>query len=518
MIVRISNDTENIQLPESLLSILRKREIYAAMPCGGSGQCGKCLIRVKEGSLPVTLADRQYLSEEQLQTGYRLGCQAIVEDSCVLELEENMTERDFFVPSSADQKTAPVLINESPERVTTDSEDGNRLGIAVDIGTTTIAMVLVDLDNGSICREYTGLNHQRSYGADVMARIHAAINGEGPELRKMIRADLSEGFRQLTGEAGNLVETVVIAGNTTMMHLLRGYDCSGLGQYPFHPYSLAFEQLTAEELLGVSMPGVDHAEIILMPGISAFIGADITAGLWGSRIFNSETPHLFLDLGTNAEMAVGCNGRILTTSAAAGPAFEGGRLSCGVGSIPGAIRDIKIQYGLVRYETIGRRSPVGICGTGIVAGIAEMKKAGIMDCDGTLRPGLTSDGFQIVPGKIRITQQDIREFQKAKAAIRAGIDILAESGGYQFKDIESFELAGGFGCQMDVCKAASAGLIPEELSERVHAAGNTVINGVIAYMMDPDERGVLKMIEGTRDFSLATHSDFTEKYLKYFRF
>ena len=504
MIVRIDEKT-NRQFPEPLVSILRRQGIYISLPCGGTGQCGKCLVRVKEGSLAVTQADREYLSEEQLKAGYRLGCQAIADQSCVLELEDRMAEKDFFIPA------AGVLKKE-------DSENPDQLGIAVDIGTTTIAMALVNMDNGSICREYTGLNHQRSYGADVMTRIRASMNGEGEELRRIIRHDLAEGFRQLTAEENRKIEIIVIAGNTTMMHLLRGYDCSGLGRYPFQPYTLEFEHLTLTELLGMSIAGMEHAEVTLMPGISAFIGGDITAGLWGCGILNSEKPCLFLDLGTNAEMAVGCKGHILTTSAAAGPAFEGGQMSCGVGSISGAIKDIKIQYGLVRYETIGRRPPVGICGTGIVAGMSELRKAGIMDSDGMLRARYASGGFQIVPGKIRITQSDIREFQKAKAAIRAGLEILMSSGGYEVRDIASMELAGGFGCQMDACRASDVGLIPAELSGCVHAVGNTVIKGLISYMMSRDESGVLKMIGSTRGFSLADHPAFTEKYLKYVRF
>ncbi len=517
MIVRITSDGEEIRTPEPLTSILREKGIHFPLYCGGSGQCGKCLIQVREGVLPVTTADRQCLSEEQLNEGYRLGCQAVVEGNCMIELEAGIIEQDFYVPPSIVKN----IESESGSRNRLTELNGygdGRLGIAVDIGTTTIAMVLVNMNTGNICREYTGLNHQRSYGTDVMARIRASMEGKGAELQRIIRDDLSEGFRQLMEGTKASVECIVIAGNTTMMHLLRGYDCSGLGKYPFKPYSLGFEKMTLEELLRSFIGGLEHVPVFLMPGISAFIGGDITAGIWGCRIDKAEKPHLFLDLGTNAEMAIGCRGRILTTSAAAGPAFEGGQLSCGIGSIPGAVKDIKIQYGLVRYETIGRRPPVGICGTGMVAGMAAMLESGIMDSNGRLMSRYASSGLQIVPGKIRITQADIREFQKAKAAIRAGLDILVASSGYRLEDIAVFDLAGGFGCQLDTRRAAFIRLMPEALKDRVHPVGNAVINGLISYMMNPDEDGILQMIEGVHEFSLANHPDFTNNFLEFSRF
>lgn len=508
MIVRWMDEEIEVVDHKPLLDILRQHDIHFPLYCGGGGACGKCLIRVKEGWLPVTSADSQYLTEQQIQDGYRLGCQVIITESCTLEPMKIVNEQGFFVPSSMDVET---------------NNSAAHLGIAVDIGTTTIAMVLVDLDNGNVCRQYTGLNHQRSYGTDVMLRIQAAIEGKGSELQKVICQDLAEGFQNLIEGIDGIIESIAVAGNTTMLHLLRGYDCSGLGSSPFHPVSLDFEKISVAELLGNSLldgeiEKLEHTEVILLPGISAFIGADVTAGLWSCGIRQSEKPRLFLDLGTNAEMVIGCKEKLLAASAAAGPAFEGGQLSCGIGSIPGAIKDIKIQYGLVRYETIGRRPPVGICGTGMVAGIAELLKNKQMNADGTLTQRYASGGFQIVPGSIGISQRDIREFQKAKAAIRAGMDILVHSAGYNIEDIESLELAGGFGSQMDVGNAAAIGLIPEELSERVHVLGNAVITGLIDYLRMPDEQGIRRMVKQFREISLADHAEFMQKYFHFLYF
>lgn len=508
MIVRIMNKMVEIQSPEPLLSVLRKMKIYFPLHCGGNGTCGKCLIRVREGEIPVTSFDRQCLTEEQIKSGYRLGCKAMITQSCVLELTESK-EATFFVPSLTENELS------LPEQAV--------YGVAVDIGTTTLAMALVDLGSGTVCRQYSGVNHQRSFGTDIMARIQKAVHGYGPDMQACIQADLAAGFKQLLSENMN-IEKVVIAGNTTMMHLLRGYDCSGLGQYPFTPFSLDFEHLTMRELLGRQYPLQTAEEkwadipVILFPGISAFIGGDITAGLWANEYAQAERPQLFLDLGTNAEMVLACNGRLLTASAAAGPAFEGGHLSCGVGSVPGAIKDIKIQYGMIRYTTIGRQAPIGICGTGMVAGIAEMLRHQYIEETGLLKARYAGKGVVIVPGKIAITQKDIREFQKAKAAIRTGLEILMEAGDCQAEEIKALHLAGGFGSQIDGDQAVLTGLIPDSLHGKIKAVGNGVIAGLIRYMQNPDEAAVRAMTARTEEIIAAEAEGFMDKYLNHINF
>lgn len=530
MEIKINNKSISLAAPESFLSILRREQIYFPLYCGGRGTCGKCRIRVTEGDLPITTEDRAFFSEAELQAGFRLGCQAVITAPCSITFEEKQREKDFYVPSS---QSAGQIFSGKSESKGSDRQSAKDKSvkasvasgsvgqsIAIDIGSTTIVMVLVHTDSGQIIREYRGLNHQRSYGTDVMARIRAAIeDGQGKEMQAIIRQDLAEGITQLLQSVSEPIEQIVIAGNTTMLHLLRGYDCRGLSAWPFQPVNLDFEELSTAKLLGES-PLVENSllketKVTLMAGISAFVGADITAGLWGCGMAGNEKPHLFLDLGTNAEMAVGNRECMIVTSAAAGPAFEGGQLSCGTGSIPGAVRDVTVQYGLVRYETIGRRPPVGICGSGIVSAISEMRRSGIMDNDGRLKGRYASGGLQIVPGKIVITQADIREYQKARAAIRAGMEILVENAGYRMEDIEALELAGGFGSQLDIAKAVGAGLIPEELADRVHILGNAVITGLCSYIRCPDPEGIRSMIQRTRENSLANQPKFTKSFLEF---
>lgn len=510
MQIKINGRSVLVTEPESFLSILRREKIYFPLACGGRGSCGKCRIQVTQGTLPITEADRQYFTEAELRCGDRLGCQAIITSPCEICFQEIQKENDFYVPSV--QATYQ-------KEVSSDSEHAG-WSMAVDIGSTTIVMALVHTETGKIAREYRGLNHQRSYGADVMSRIQAATeNGDGEAMQELIRQDLIVGFTALLQAVDGPVDQIVIAGNTTMLHLLRGYDCRGLAAYPFQPVNLDFEMLSTEELLGkcalVENPRLQNTKITLMAGFSAFVGADITAGLWGCGIAQAEKPHLFLDLGTNAEMAVGNRNEVLVASAAAGPAFEGGALSCGTGSIPGAIKDVTIQYGLVRYETIGKKPPIGLCGSGLVAAISELRKSGMMDASGRLKGRYAVRGLEIVPGKVVITQADIREYQKARAAIRAGMEILVENAGYRMEDIESLELAGGFGSQMNIQKAAGAGLIPECLADRVRILGNAVILGLCDYIRQPDQAGIQTMIQRTREISLANQRNFTKTFLEF---
>lgn len=514
MQIKINGKSIELTHPESFLSILKREKIHFPLYCGGRGTCGKCRIQVTEGNLPVTAEDRQFFNEHELQAGFRLGCRAAITETCSIILENTQNEKDFFVPSL---QTYGQLDAAQSQKA---GESERRRSIAIDIGSTTIVMALVDADTGKIVGEYRGLNHQRSYGTDVMARIQAsASDGYGQNMQAVVRKDLADGIRELLKNTAESIEQIVIAGNTTMLHLLRGYDCRGLAAYPFQPKNLDFEELSTEELFGedsiVENTSLKNTKVVLMAGISAFVGADITAGLWGCGMIRNEKPHLFLDLGTNAEMAVGNNEELLVSSAAAGPAFEGGHLSCGTGSIPGAVRDVRIQYGLVRYETIGRKPPVGICGSGIVAAISEMRKNRIMDDTGRLNPRYASRGLEIIPGKIVITQADIREYQKARAAIRAGMAILVENTGYRMEEIEALELAGGFGSQLDIAKAAGAGLIPEELSDRVHILGNAVITGLCTYIKCPDREGIQDMVRRTREISLANQPKFTKSFLEF---
>jgi len=400
------------------------------------------------------------------------------------------------------------------------NEAGNIYAIAIDLGTTTLAFSLVDIASKQILHTVTRLNSQRKYGADVLSRIQASVDGEQEELRESIQKDLSEGIDELLKEYRIMdIDHVVISGNTTMIHLLMDYDCSTLGVYPFAPVNTELISGTAEEIIGYKQPGAEIKTTIL-PSISAFIGGDIVAGLYALDFATNKEISLFVDLGTNGEIALGNCDRILTTSVAAGPAFEGGNISCGTGSVAGAICALEINRNDVsdiKLNTIHNVPPCGICGTGVIETVAELLKCGLIDETGLLADEYFDTGFPLTNEQepIIFTQQDIRQFQLAKAAVRTGIEVLTKEYGITMDEIDKVYIAGGFGYHLNINKAASIGLIPPELTTKATAAGNTSLAGAVKYLGDTNASDTIQRIKNaSEDIILANDSDFQEVYLK----
>lgn len=423
--------------------------------------------------------------------------------------------------------------------------DNNTYTIAIDLGTTTIAFALVNLPSAKILYTVIMLNSQRKYGVDVISRIQASVEGEQEELRESIQKDLCKGIDELlkgyriTTEVNDLseqqimdIEHIVISGNTTMIHLLMGYDCSTLGVYPFEPVNTGLISETAEKILGYNQSGAEIRTTIL-PSISAFIGGDIISGLYALDFAGNKEISLFVDLGTNGEIALGNCDRILTTSVAAGPAFEGGNISGGIGSVAGAICAVEInpndrnnhnndsgsekQALTIQIETIHNAPPCGICGTGVIETVAELLKCGLVDETGLLVDEYFDDGFPLTSSQepIIFTQQDIRQFQLAKAAVRTGIEILTKEYGITTDEIDKVYIAGGFGYYLNIKKAASVGLIPQELATKATAVGNTSLAGAVKYFTDADASDTIQRIKNaSEDIILANDSDFQELYLK----
>ena len=363
-------------------------------------------------------------------------------------------------------------------------------------------------------------------------------------MRESIQKDLCEGIDELLKEyritiEGNEfseqqimdIDHIVISGNTTMIHLLMGYDCSTLGVYPFEPVNTGLISETAEEIIGYIQPGAEIKTTIL-PSVSAFIGGDIVSGLYALDFATNKEISLFVDLGTNGEIVLGNCDRILTTTVAAGPAFEGGNISCGTGSVAGAICKVEIskndasgrsddeksnQTTSVQIETIHNAPPCGICGTGVIETVAELLKCGLIDETGLLADEYFDTGFPVtnIQNPIVFTQQDIRQFQLAKAAVRTGIEILTKEYGITIDKIAKVYIAGGFGYHMNVTKAASIGLIPKELATKATAAGNTSLAGAVKFISDANASDTIQRIKNaSEDIILANDNDFQELYLK----
>ena len=484
-----------------------------AMPCGGKGMCGKCRVRVVRGRLPVTPEDKRIFSEAQLAQGWRLACKAVTREAV-----------EIVVPVQEQQGFSALAAEAADEGALSLAADHD-YGLAVDIGTTTLAAALVDCTDGKILATATAVNSQRSFGADVVSRIGAACHGKGKALQKAVRRDLTRLTKQLLkdhpGTAARCRQ-MAIAANTTMLHLLMGWPCDGLGDWPFHPVSLGGKTYRAQEVLGPQTVLAD-ATVTLLPGMSTYVGADITAGIWQCGLASSDDVSLFVDLGTNGEMVLGNKDQRFIASAPAGPALEGGKLTWGTGSVPGAICGVRIERGRAKVRTIDHTVPVGICGTGILEAMAGLVREGLVDETGKLVEPYFHKGFPLASTldyqRITLSQQDIREIQMAKSAIRAGIESLIERSGISRQRVHQVFLAGGFGYYLDPQKAAVIGLLPADLAERTTAVGNTSLKGAIGLLTGAVTLEELQAIAaGAEEIVLGNDEAFQRLYIDYLNF
>lgn len=397
------------------------------------------------------------------------------------------------------------------ERMETVSEHGdvsfNRVSdvLCIDIGTTTIAFERICGGKRSVT---TAVNGQRSFGADVISRIEAANGGRGKELKQKICYQLVDGLRKLYRDAKQ-PDKIIISANTTMVQLLMGYPCEELGQYPFKPYNPELIKTDFKTLTG---SGICSSPVEIIGAVSGFVGGDIVSGMYMCDFDISDRINLFIDLGTNGEMAIGNANKILVTSTAAGPAFEGGRISCGAGSVDGAVYSVDLTR--KKIKTINDKPPVGLCGTGVVEITAELIKHKLVDNTGLLNERYFEKGYPI-SDKIYFTQKDIREIQNAKAAVRAGTELLIKRYGIGYDDISTVYIAGGFGYKLNVEKACIIGLILPQLRDKCIAVGNSSLGGAVKYAFSTDGADRTNKIRRiSEELVLAADKEFNDSYMR----
>lgn len=508
---------------KNLLEMLQEKNEYISAPCNGNGICGKCIVRYKRGATEPTKQDREFLSEKQLEQGYRLACQSYPTEEYKVEIPE-LEETIEVLSQWENQRTEEILKNTAEG--TAEKTENALYGICIDIGTTTLAALLVNLETEADCQTAVSVNHQRAYGSDVLSRISASNSGKKWEIQRCIRQDLQKLIRELLQKekiTEQQIQRIVIAGNTTMCHLLRGFSCETLGVAPFLPVDLSWMEGSAADFLG--MKELD-TKVVILPGISAFVGADIMAGIAKMNMHRSEGYHLLLDIGTNGEMVLGNCRHMYVTSTSAGPAFEGGNISCGMASIPGVISHVFMEEtGKAGFQVIGetdgenkKQQAIGICGTGMIDLVYELREHQMIDEHGTYSDLYFDTGYELAE-KVKFTQNDIRELQMAKAAIRAGVDILVKKAGITFDEVDNCYLAGGFGTKIDIKKAAGIGLIPKELEMKTIPVGNTVLAGTKEVLLGRISKDELEKIQTMADvINLAEENDFEELYLSYMDF
>lgn len=498
----------NVRCGQSVLDAMIEAGLATSAVCGGTGRCGQCRVQVVAGDAPISDADAACFTAAQLAAGCRLACRLF--PLYGMTVKPCFTDETEFVAVTAHESAA-------------DERAADGYGIAVDIGTTTVAMQVVALPSGTVCATHTALNPQRRYGADVIARQDAATHGKAEELRRLIRETLTAGVDALLRRAAlplAAVRRVVIAGNTTMIHLLMGYSCAGLGVYPFTPVNIGRIETRYDEIF---LDGECDATVTVFAGVSAYVGGDIVSGLYAKDFDRNGQPVFLIDLGTNGEMALGNHERVLVTSAAAGPAFEGGNIRDGVGSVRGAVDSVRIENGRAAVTTVGNGDPVGICGTGVIEAVAALLQEGIVDETGYMQDGYAEEGFVLCRRRdgspIAVTQADVRELQLAKAAVRAGIETLTLRCGTDKKDVAAVYLAGGFGFRLNEAAALAVGLIPPEFAGKIRGVGNTALGGAVRALTDPAAaRRMDAIAAAAQEIGLAMDADFNRLYMQHMEF
>lgn len=509
----------------SLLSVLREKGIRVDAPCGGSGRCGKCRIRLVSGELEITPADRQYLSERELASGVRLAC--------VARPTENLRIRILAKGDQCIATSASVVGNKEHEKEhaavhmpqETWKEDPAGYQIAVDIGTTTLAACLYGCSahENDGYRTVTAVNRGRDFGADVLSRMDASVHGKRARLQELLHEDVRELLERLCAQAAvqkQQIHRIVIAANMTMVHLLMGYSCETLGRAPFTPVNARLIRADALRILGdtgYSCP------VEILPAVSAFVGGDIVAGMLALGMDHGQETALLLDVGTNGEMALRHEGVVYVTSAAAGPAFEGGGISCGCASIPGAICSVRLREADQPpvLHTIADAAPVGICGSGVLELVSELRTHGLIDETGLyVSDTHRQNGYAFAKSTdgadICFMQADVRAFQLAKGAIRAGIEALLVAAGVSAAAVTQVYLAGGFGVRMDEYAAVRTGLLPEQFAGRIYAVGNSSLSGAVyAGRHAPIDAQCNELLAQCRQIVLAEQPEFEENYLRY---
>lgn len=476
--------------PISFTEVMSQLGLNFYRPCGGIGKCMSCAIRFVYGAPEMTSNDERALDFSEMRNGWRLGCKCMVTRDCKIQVSQSLVG-EIISPESQ-------VIDDDY-----DISDREDIAIAVDIGTTTIAMATVEMETGRILKQTNCANSQIKFGADVMSRVKAAMDGQATELKECVASDLDKLWHQQLGEK-NIAKKIIFSGNTIMNHLFLGYTVDGLAAYPFIPYTLDSVRFVEK-----------GRNIFFMPGISAFIGGDIVSGLYyiKKRAVNEQNDKfLLVDLGTNAEVVLYDGDNYWCTSASAGPALEGASLSCGVASVKGAINHLSISSGKCRYTTIGGERAIGLCGSGIIDLIHEMHRSGIIDDGGLLIAEYADTGYPIAPNLV-ITGEDIQQVLLAKAAIYSAIQILRMESGVAFEDIEHLYVSGGLGATVSVWATAGIGLFPKELVNKFEAVGNSSLRGNVEYIRSGDESLLEEIRANSKVVVLNDNPEFQEIFL-----
>ncbi len=574
--------------------------------CGAKGTCGKCKVRILRGHNGATPADRKVFTEAELADGWRLSCRSEAHSDVVCEvprlmgnpkaalmgfdrhvilnanvhkilltltpptLEDQRSDysriRDALSQEGYEAEASLTLLRQLPgilrksrwqitavvvgqELVGVEAGDttGRAYGLAFDIGTTTVVGMLLDLNSGASVAVRSTLNGQAIYGADVISRIsYTMLNEDGlSRLNGVIVQTLNRLIADLLHEgqvAAHEVYEVVTAGNATMQHLFLGADPEAIGLEPFIPVVEDMVQVRARE---VGLAILPQAQVHLLPYLGAYVGADLVAGLLATGLAQNEGVRLLVDVGTNGEIILGSAARTVATAAPAGPAFEGAQIQDGMRASDGAIEAVIITHDAIELQVIGGGSPIGLCGSGLLDAVAQLRLSGLMLPSGRFvqaeeagqfvapelaRRIITDDegrrAFVLAwaeesgGGKsIVLTQRDVRELQFAKGSIAGGIDVVMQELGVEADDLVEVYLAGSFGSYINPQSARIIGLVPPVPVERIKAVGNAAGEGAKIALLSFREREVARSLPEIVEYhELSGRGDFNDSFLSVLQF
>jgi uncharacterized 2Fe-2S/4Fe-4S cluster protein (DUF4445 family) len=556
---------------ETLLRVAQRGGIGLAAVCGGGGTCGRCLVQIMAGTLsPPTENERKRISAEHLAAGHRLACEAHIQADCKVNVPPGSltTEQRTQVEGQELDVAFDPLVHSHTVQLTPATRDDLRsdatrlceqlaaegvscagielaaaqylpgilrahdwriiaavrqdrvasvlppdnppLGVAIDLGSTKLAGYLVNLSTGQTLAAQGMMNPQIAYGEDVMARLTYAVqNADGAQqLQAVIVEGLDDLIRLLCGKAEqackDIVEAVVV-GNTAMHHLLLGLPTAQLG---VAPYVAALSEPCDLLARDIGLRFSPDAWVHVLPNIAGFVGADHVAMLLGTGIHSAEDVVMGLDIGTNTEVALKVGDRLYTCSTASGPAFEGAHIEAGMRAGPGAIERVWIQDGQISYQVIDDRRPVGLCGSGILDAVGQLRKIGVLNDRGGMsldhpraRRGEGGPEFVLVPGsesgnghEIVLSRADVSEIQLAKGAMRAGAQVLMQEAGVALDDLDRIVIAGAFGSYIDVRNALRIGMFPPLSPDWFEQVGNAAGVGARLALISKEQRALAATI------------------------
>lgn len=564
---------------EILLNILQDSSTSIHAPCGGRGTCKKCKVEIEglgevlscqtrlDQSLCninneiVVILPRQ--GKAKIQSGGVLP-QHVLDPLLQLRTESfkhpDITDQmpdDQRVLQKTDCSIPFHLLHSLPAALRINDftlqyvvrKDNNEMtavntkktpeklyGVSIDIGTTTLAVYLYDLATGNLIKTLTGMNPQRGYGADVISRIDFA--SQSKENLDQLQRSIGEKLIDLLFDLSDSIQDIKllsIAGNTTMMHLLCGINPSAIACAPFIPATISSKIIYGSEIFPFLPDDMDYNPLcVLLPSISGYVGADVTAGILTCKMDMDKEAQVLIDIGTNGEIALSKDGKIVACSTAAGPAFEGANIVCGIGGIAGAIDKVFFNGVDFEFTTISGDESVGICGSGIISAIATLLRTHVID-----ETGRFEDDMDLIPESLHnrlikynnetifvfttneenipqvyLTQKDIREIQNAKAAVCAGVRLLLEHRDINPDEIENVYIAGGFGNFLNVEDAFTIGLLPMELYGKAKMVGNTSGLGASLCLLDSQMLKRCDIIaKNTKYYELSSDKRFTDLYI-----